>query len=506
MAAASDSPTGREGDMKLFWACLIALVATSFVFGVRSALIGEIGADFGLSQTEKGEILGVGLWPFALSIIVFSLIIDKIGYKTAAIFAVACHLIAIILTLNATGFRMLYWGTFIVALGNGAVEAFINPVVATVFPKEKAKWLNILHAGWPAGIALGVIFIQLLGFAEGLSWKMKFGMCFLPVVLYALLILKRAFPVQERVAAGVTYRDMLREVGFLGFFIIGVLVVMGVVQMTGKEIPLAGSLLTGLLIAAAAGFYTRSIGNPLFILILLTMGPLATTELGTDTWMIDLLEIELPKAAPWILAYSAVIMTVLRCYAGPIVHKFSPIGLLVLSAAVAILGLLFFSKASGLAWIVAAATVYALGKTFLWSTTLGLVSEQFPRGGALTLNGVSAVGVLGMGLIGSPGMGYYQDKQIEDELKTNHPALFQQVAGSETPKIFGLVTPVDPDKKALLPEADQEILSAVEGTTKKANFARVAVLPAFMLLVYAGIFLYFRSRGGYRPRDVAASH
>ncbi|MEM6916789.1 MAG: MFS transporter, partial [Verrucomicrobiota bacterium] len=62
---------------KLFWACFVALVATSFVFGVRSTLIGSLGKEFELSQTEIGQILGVGLWPFAFSIILFSLIIDK---------------------------------------------------------------------------------------------------------------------------------------------------------------------------------------------------------------------------------------------------------------------------------------------------------------------------------------------------------------------------------------------------------------------------------------------
>ena len=51
---------------------------------------------------------------------------------------------------------MLYWGTFILALGNGTVEAVINPAVATIYPKEKTKWLNILHAGWPAGLVLGL--------------------------------------------------------------------------------------------------------------------------------------------------------------------------------------------------------------------------------------------------------------------------------------------------------------------------------------------------------------
>ncbi|GIS60675.1 MAG: hypothetical protein CM1200mP2_29000 [Planctomycetaceae bacterium] len=43
---------------------------------------------------------------------------------------------------------MLYWGSIIGALGNGTIEAVINPVVATMFPRQKTKWLAILHPGF----------------------------------------------------------------------------------------------------------------------------------------------------------------------------------------------------------------------------------------------------------------------------------------------------------------------------------------------------------------------
>ncbi len=82
--------------------------------------------------------------------------------------------------------------------------------------------------------------------------------------------------------------------------------------------------------------------------------------------------------------------------------------------------MLFLSQAVGYV-IVAAATVYAFGKTFLWSTTLGLTSEQFPKGGALTLNGVSAMGVLFLGVLGSPAIGYKQDMAVDKQLAKSQP-------------------------------------------------------------------------------------
>jgi len=502
--------TSGKPDMKLFWACFIALVATSFVFGVRANTIGLLQDGFNLSENEKGAINGAGMWPFAISIIFFSLIIDWIGYKTVALFAIVCHLVSLVLTLKADGFTSFYWSTLLVAVANGTVESFINPVVATVFSKDKSKWLNILHAGWPAGLALGALFCALfpnttLGFDA--VWKFRFALCFIPVVIYALLILPCRFPVNERVAAGVSYRDMLREVGAIGFFIIGFLMYFAIMQLAGKEASMTTSLVAGSIVGAAAGIYTGALGNWMFILVLVIIGPLATTELGTDGWMPELLKLNGPADSPnfaaWVFVYVSAIMTVLRFYAGPIVHRFSPIGLLVIGSAIAIGGLLLLSQSVGYA-IVGAATVYAFGKTFLWSTTLGLTSEQFPKGGALTLNGVSAVGVLFLGVLGSPFIGYQQDQDMHQRLTKDHGALLAKVEGETKPSIFGSTPSLDQAKIKALDAASATQLTAVQADSKRGAFTDIAVLPAFMLLCYLILWFYYRSRGGYKPVAIGA--
>ncbi len=494
--------------MKLFWACFVALVATSFVFGVRANTIGLLQDGFNLSEQQKGSINGAGMWPFAISIIFFSLIIDYVGYKTVALFAIVCHVVSLVLTLRASGYQDFYWSTLLIAVANGTVESFINPVVATVFSKQKAKWLNILHAGWPAGLALGALFCGLLPETKlffGAVWQFRFALCFIPVVIYALLILPRTFPVNERVAAGVSYRDMLKEVGAIGFFMITALVAPAFAQMLNQEASWTFVFSIAAVVSVLAGIYTRSLGNWLFLVVLIIIGPLATTELGTDGWMPELLKLsgpDLPNFATWIFVYVSVIMTVLRFYAGPIVHRFSAIGLLVISSAIAITGLLLLSNATGWA-ILGAATIYAVGKTFLWSTTLGLTSEQFPKGGALTLNGVSAVGVLFLGVLGSPYIGYKQDLDMEKRLNTtDYSALHAQVNGAPKLGIFGSAPTLDQKKiKALTAEKTKE-LELVQAASKRSVFTTIAILPSFMLVCYIGLFLWFRSRGGYRPVEI----
>src|SRR5436190_6792894 len=171
-------------DMKLFYACFVAMITTAFGFIVRALILPEWGREFNLTQTQLGEISGVGLWPFAISIVLFSLIIDKIGYKTAMIFAIICHISSAIITIMANGYWMLYAGTLIVALGNGTVEAVTNPVVATMFPKQKVKWLSILHAGWAGGLVLGGVIALLIG--ANTSWQYKIGLILLPTLVYAI--------------------------------------------------------------------------------------------------------------------------------------------------------------------------------------------------------------------------------------------------------------------------------------------------------------------------------
>ncbi len=500
----TSSPTNEAPDMKLFWGCFIALIATSFGFIIRALIIGDWAADFGLNETQKGELLGVGLWPFAISIVLFSLIIDRVGYRNAMIFGLVCHVLSIGITIMAKDYWWLYIGTFIAALGNGTVEAYINPVVATIFKKDKTKWLNMLHAGWPGGLVLGGVIILLIGGST--TWQFKVGLLIVPVIAYAIMLWKRTFPVNERVAAGVSYNDMLKEVGILGALIISILVFSEVSRIFG----LGDMVKWGLVLAAAGwfGYATKSLGRPMFILMLLIMMPLAITELGVDSWISDLMAGEMKNigiAGGWVLVYTSAIMMVLRFFAGPIVKKLSPLGLLAACAAIAAIGLFYLSSATGAA-ILLAATIYGVGKSFFWPTTLGVVAEQFPKGGALTLNGVAAVGMLAAGIVGGPLLGYFQDTTVGKEITaydaSQNTQLHDTYVIKEKNSVFGKYMSLDADKVAAAPEMDKAPIVSIQEGSKKSTLKSVAYFPVLMLLFYVGLILYFRSRGGYKPVEI----
>jgi MFS family permease len=554
-------PNPSGNDRLVFWGCFIALVTTAFGFITRMFLVNEWGAEFNLDPGEQGRLQGMGVWPFAVSIIAFSFFIDRIGYKTAMVCAFIGHISWAIMGYAAfvisdggkgdidTAYSLLYWGSLIMALGNGTVEAFINPVVATMFTTQKTKWLNILHAGWPGGLVIAGIIVIFMGDME---WGYKIVTIAVPSVIYLLMLLPCTFPVTERVTSGVSYREMLAEFGILGALVVGFLLSLQLIDFFSVEneetgIRELGSGLKAMFIGIGAavvvafGIYTRAIGRVFMFVMVLIMIPLATTEIGTDGWITGIMEgvfemspEEVADAGDtsdlvsiqgkfyhlhpgWVLVYTSAIMMVLRFFAGPIVHAVSPLGLLVISSILAIVGLYTLSFTSGFMLFVAA-TLYGVGKTFFWPTSLGVVAEQTPKGGALTLNAIAGIGMLAVGVLGFPYIGTLQaEKQIdavaEVEGTKDVPGLVDngQLQATAPKKIYEIIDYKVVDEQKVNSLIDNSNLAAPEQAQLKEDIAKaqkssnqkalanMAVFPAIMLGAYILLIAYFAMKGGYKP-------
>ena len=529
-------------DKILFWGCFVAILTTAYAFISRMILCGgHFRADFGLNEVQVGELIGAGIWPFGVSIILFSLIIDRIGYKTAMLFSFVCYVAYTGMAIAAysaidgvtgdalaagrsKGFYLLYFGSVILGLGNGTVEAYANPVVATLFSKEKTKWLNMLHAGWPAGLVVGGLCTIALDPdpAKHIDWRLILGMILVPAVISFLMLVGLRFPKNEREQAGVSYVEMLKELGMFGAFVGFGLVFAQLGETVRSLLPSSPMLdpvdpgyshwhdpifLTTWALTIGVvlvfGGVTKSFGRPLLAFLILIMMPLATTELGTDSWISSLMEEPMKAAhhhAGWVLVYTSAIMMVLRFSAGPIVHKLSPLGLLASCATLAILGLtaLSYAGAVGVIAIFAAATLYALGKSFFWPTTLGITSEQCPKGGALTLNAMGGIGMLAVGILGMPFIGYLQESTATKLLEASNPQVAQSVTVQKS-YLLGDYRAIDPGKEAAVTSKDDQtaILNAKTASQFSA-LGKMAVFPAVMLCGYLILIVYFRSRGGYK--------
>ncbi len=517
----SDLPAdATRQDKFLFWGCFLAMITTSLAFITRAFLCNDPGlwpTTFGLDKVRAAELFGAGIWSFALSIILFSLIIDRIGYKAAMVFSFVCYAGYAGFALWAyqvvggdkeRAYWLLYAGSVILGLGNGTVEAFTNPVVATMFNREKTKWLNILHAGWPAGLVIGGLLSIGLADAVKADWRILVYLLAAPAVVFVAVLARCRFPVNERVASGTSYREMLAEFGVFGAALAGFLMC----RQMDQVFEAWTATTTWIVFAAATGafaFYARSIGNGLLVLLCLVMIPLATTEIGTDGAITGIMEAPLREVGAhplWVLIYTSAIMAILRFNAGAIVNRISPIGLLAVSAVLAIAGLFWLSAASGLVAIFAAATLYGFGKSFFWPTTLGVVSEQTPKGGALTLNAIAGIGMLAVGIVGGPAIGAIQEDAAKKAIISQMGEVAYARVSNEASYFLGDYTAVNEARVASLPETVAEKYQRAIDGSRQGSLRTIALFPAVMLVVYLGLIFWFRRRGGYRPVALGSTH
>jgi MFS family permease len=410
MSEAKPGPTILSNRGQLMWASFLTLIAAGMGFGVRAGCLFSWGQEFGFTQLELGLITGGGLTGFGLVILAASLIIDQIGYKLVLLLAFILHVVSVIVTLAATpiyeamgkdpAFYCLAAGVFIFAVANGLCEAVINPLIANIYPEKKTHYLNILHAGWPAGLIVGGFlgYLFLTGDAKimPLRWEIVLGLYLLPCIWYGIIVLKEAFPQTDVQKSGIGFGQMLLE-----------------------------------------------FGSPLLLFILLLHACVGYVELGTDSWIANITNLITGQGFE-LFIYTSALMFALRFFAGPIVERINPLGLLCISTVFGTIGLVWLSSVTvwWMAWL--AVTVYALGKTFLWPTMLGIVGERFPRGGALIMGCVGGVGMLSAGFLGGPGIGYKQDYYASKDLKEKSEPSFERYSAEKEsgflffPKVKGL--------------------------------------------------------------------
>jgi MFS family permease len=501
----------------LFWASYLSLMAAGVGFAFRVAKMGEYQAEFELTNLQVAQIFGATFWPLAITMILFSLVVDRTGYKVPMYLAFVLQAIAGIGTALSDSYKELYFTALAAGLGHGIIEAVINPACVAVYPRDKTKMLTILHAAWPAGLVFGTLFIMAtdaLAGGDGLSWKIHALWILLPAVPYAVMYVPCKFPVDERVKAGVPYSEMLREVGFLGSTMAAFMLIYEIgnqaSQMRGFELPTNWfwiSVTAGIVTGAMFGLFTKSFGKPLFFLMCLLMVPLATAEVGTDQWIKKLMTpvLEGFRLNPaFSLVFSASIMLIFRSCAGGILKHFTPPFVLCFSGLFCASGLFWLSKADGTVVFIAF-VLYALGQTYTWPCAIGFVSERFPRGGALTLNTVSAVGVLSIGIIGGQIMGVAFDKTEHAEVREQIP--MAAAAAEDDKKFMGVsYTAIIPEKfNDWVDEQPPDVrvdanekYTAIQNQAGRGVLAFSVVFPSITFIVFGMIWIYFRSKGGYK--------
>ena len=408
---------------QLFTASCLALLVTSLSFGIRAGILGRLGEKFNLDAGQLGTIAATAFWGFPLAIVIGGLIVDAIGMKKLLIGAFVFHLAGILLTVFATGYWSLFISTLFVGIANGTVEAACNPLVATIHSDNKTTKLNHFHLWFPGGIVIGTLIVFLCD-KLGIGWQAQVGLMIIPTLIYGYLFSKLEFPVTERVASGVSSGEMY-----------------------------------------------RSLLNPLFLLMIILMFGTAITELFTGQW-IDVLLKNVTGNAILLLTLETGVMVIGRAFAGPVVHKFSPQGVLLMSAILATAGLYLLSHTSG-DMLFVGAIIFGMGVCYFWPTMIGFVSENLPKTGAVGLNFMGAAGMFAVSLY-MIFMGGYYDRLLITKLPGG-ASVASYSGATATPEMAAALMEA---KKA----AGPEIINAT------------MVIPVILSFAFAGLVIYMRSR------------
>ena len=520
---------------RLLFAGFMAILAAGVGFGIRGGILANWGADFGFTAQQLGEINGAGFTGFCFGIIIGGIVCDKIGYGKLVIAAFAFHALSAFVTLAAApgqdsmlSYRLLYWGTFIFAVANGTLEAVANPLVATLFPNNRTHYLNILHASWPAGLIGGGVIGWVLG--EGLKWhwKAQLALFLVPTAFYGLLFLGQHMPKSEASQKGLSLGEMFKDVGILGALVACALLSLFFSGALKIPSPIAYSI-SGVLLIIVAVMTRFSIGAWLLFILFIAHALIGSVELGTDGWIQNITgNILTPAQGKILFVFTSALMFSLRFCADFIEKKIglSPVGILLTCAIIACIGLNLVSGIVTFAGALIALAVYALGKTFFWPTMLAVVSDRFPRTGAVAISIMGGIGMMSAGLLGSPGLGYAKDRFAGVELKNANRAAFATFKAS-TPSKFLFFQEVDGLDGKKLGEVQHNLAAAREemaksgATDPNAAVAKLSpeeravqessikgdrktlvadsFIPATMAVIYLMILLYFKAIGGYKP-------
>jgi fucose permease len=258
----------------------------------------------------------------------------------------------------------------------------------------------------------------------GISWQIQVGLMIIPTVLYGYLFSKLTFPVTERVASGVSTADMY-----------------------------------------------KAVLNPLFLFMIVLMFGTAITELFTGQW-IDVLLKNVSDNAILLLTIETGVMVLGRAFAEPVVHKFSPAGVLLISAVLAALGLYLLGHTTGNMLFVGA-IVFGMGVCYFWPTMLGFVSENLPKTGAVGLNFMGGAGMFAVSVY-MMFMGGYYDRLIAGKL----PAGADMTQYNDAAPGTEFANVLNEAKKA----AGPEIINAT------------LIIPVILAVAFAGLLFYMKGK------------
>jgi MFS transporter, DHA2 family, metal-tetracycline-proton antiporter len=365
------------------------------------------------------------------------------------------------------------------------------------------------------------------------SWKAQLGLYLIPTIIYGFMFFGQKFPKSEASSKGLSLGEMMKEVGILGSSIAGFFLYLFTRDALGGNILFGltqndffvGPVWNYISMAVGAGFVLWvavitqfAIGHWLLFLLFIAHAIIGSLELGTDSWLENINgAILTPEQGKILFIFASSLMFGLRFCSHWIESKLklSPVAILFVCSLFAIVGLYSASGVNGITAAFGAMFIYSIGKTFFWPTMLAVVSDRFPRTGAVAMSIMGGIAMLSVGQLGGPGLGYAKDRFTAEAMEANGQGAVLEANRSEKPSkwlSFAEVKALDGKKLGEAKDAkanataEQKAMIAGEIAGSRKTLRYDAFLPMGMAAIYLLLLIYFKSIGGYRPLKIEESN
>lgn len=347
--------TIRRG--RVFSVALLALFTAGAAVSLRAVTAAHLQAEF-LDPIDHlnagamlGTVLGAAFIGFAITLFLVSPVLAWVGFRRALLAAAALMIVGFAVVAHAgmlgvSPYTALLIGMVVQGLGWGLVETVINPLTSALYPEDRVGKLGILHAWYPAGVVGGAL-LGLYADQVGWAWRIESLLVGVFALAFAALTWMETFPdVSLSTDAPVTPREMIKA----------------------------------------------TFEKPTIFLWVILMMFTASTEFAPGQWVDVSLSQVVGMRGILLLVYVSGLMFVMRHFAGPLVHKFGNIGLLIFSACFATAGLFALSMAHDKTSALVAATAWGFGVCYFWPTMLATVADRYPRSGTIVFGTMGAAG------------------------------------------------------------------------------------------------------------------
>ena len=345
MSDISERPLPRRA---IFASCCLGMVTLSFITSAPAVCLTSIGNELDLSLARRGVFLGAPFWGLVTAILVVGPIADRYGFRALLVVGAALQAAGLAAISWAPGFPVALIGAVLAGLGTGVMDALMTPIVCAVYPEQRTRMSNLLHAFYAIGLVLSVILVTLLLW-QAVEWRAIFRILAAVVVPYMLMMLVLPLPGQSHAGPRrQPVRQLLRRRSFW-------------------------LLMAAIFLGGAA-------------------------ELGASGWLPSYIE-EVTGADRTLsglgLAAFGATLAAGRLAASFLAHRLGPRRLLAGGGLLCAIGLVLAALPVGTGFSIFWLAVAGFGVAGFWPTILGCAGDRFPRAGASMFSLLSAMGAAG---------------------------------------------------------------------------------------------------------------